>query len=292
MITFDDAFLAELKHISFVLGSMMADGMQGGKKSKLKGNSLEFSDFREYIPGDDFRRIDWTAYGRLDKLFIKVFMEEKEAVFRIFVDTSRSMNVGTLKSETTLKLTAALSYIVLDKMDRAYVYSLEGKTANPYLKSITNKNSFYQLLDRMGQTQFNHNDDIVKSLVSSPINTKGMSIWISDFLLEGGSARIEEALRYLGYKKQQIVMIQVMSPEELNPDMLGDYEIKDSETGGCLNITVTPKMREKYKKRLKDYNTEISRLANKYGAKYILVDSTKSLEEIIFKQLLTAGVVN
>ena len=91
---FDQEFFAKLNNLAIAMNTRMTYGIGGGRKSNAKGNSVEFSDFREYRLGDDIRRIDWNAYGRFDKLFVKLFMEEKEGLFQIFLDASKSMDFG------------------------------------------------------------------------------------------------------------------------------------------------------------------------------------------------------
>ena len=128
---FTDDFLKKLNKINMNLTLRLSSGYQGGRKSKAKGVSVEFSDYREYIKGDDFRRIDWNAYGRFDKFFIKVFMEEREGIFNFFLDTSKSMDYGKEnKKIMALKIVAALSYIAINNLDRVNITTLESGNIN------------------------------------------------------------------------------------------------------------------------------------------------------------------
>ena len=116
---FDGEFFEKLNTLKMSLDMRLSQGLSGARKSSAKGVSVEFSDFREYVLGDDIRRIDWNAYGRSDKLYIKQFMEEKEGIFQIFVDTSRSMSFGEIpKAKMALQTAGALSYIILNNLDR------------------------------------------------------------------------------------------------------------------------------------------------------------------------------
>ena len=126
---FDQDFFNKLNNLAIAMNARMSYGMSGGRKSSAKGSSVEFSDYREYIPGDDIRRIDWSAYGRLDRLYIKQFMEEKEGVFQIFVDASKSMAFGEPpKTRQALQLAGALAYLVLNNLDRVYVSQMQEGT--------------------------------------------------------------------------------------------------------------------------------------------------------------------
>ena len=151
---FDKDFFNKLNNINLNVKLRLSQGAQGGRKSHAKGVSVEFSDFREYTPGDDFRRIDWNAYGRFDKLFIKLFMEEREAIFNIFLDCSKSMDYGQAnKSHMALKVAASLSYVVLNNFDRVYV-NLLGDGGIESTKGASGKLTFQRLLKELSSTEF------------------------------------------------------------------------------------------------------------------------------------------
>ena len=125
-VLFDGEFFARLHTLRMSNKMKLTSGMSGGRKSSAKGNSVEFSDFREYMLGDDIRKIDWNAYGRMNRLFIKLFQEEKEGRFRIFLDGSKSMDYGERKkSVLARRIVAMLSFIVLNNLDRVYVNQIK-----------------------------------------------------------------------------------------------------------------------------------------------------------------------
>ena len=213
---FNEDFFKKLNKINMYINFKLTGGTQGGRKSKAKGVSVEFSDYREYAPGDDFRRIDWNAYGRFDKFFIKVFMEEREGVFNFFIDKSKSMDYGKdNKKDTALKIVAALSYIALNN---------------------------------------------------------------------SGLESLEAGLKYLAYKKQEIILVQVLCEEEINPEFNNEITLIDSETGENIKLSVTPSLIKDYKETLKKYNDSIEALARKYGGKLITVNSSMNIEEIILNE--------
>lgn len=151
---FNSEFYSKLHTLRMSIAMRLAAGMSGGRKSNAKGNSVEFSDFREYQLGDDIRRIDWNAYGRFDKLYIKLFMEEKEGIFQIFLDTSKSMDFGEAnKGVCAARIAAALSYVVLENSDRLYLNLMkEGKLETP--KSYTGKQAFSKVIDYLEGVKF------------------------------------------------------------------------------------------------------------------------------------------
>ena len=128
----DAKFYDSLRGLRLAVGHKSSMNLSGNRKSVQKGASAEFSDFREYLPGDDIRRIDWNAYGRLDRLYIKEYMEEKEALVSILIDTSASMDYGSRKkSRLACELAAVLAYLSLNNMDRVAVYDMR-RMRQPY----------------------------------------------------------------------------------------------------------------------------------------------------------------
>jgi uncharacterized protein (DUF58 family) len=196
----------------------LSQGMSGIRKSSAKGSSVEFSDFREYMLGDDIRRIDWNAYGRTDKLYIKQFMEEKEGIFQIFIDTSRSMCFGEKpKSTMALQIAGALSYIVLNNQDRVYINEMKENSLTKG-KGVTGGAAFSHVLNDLNRMVFDGKTTLNKTILSRPVQVGGVSIIISDFMDENG---MEEALKYLAYRKQTIVLIQVLAKEEVEVNYEG-----------------------------------------------------------------------
>lgn len=294
-IIFDEAFMQQLEQVQMGIALRLHEGMQGGRRSSAKGSSLEFSDFREYGPGDDFRRIDWAAYGRLDKLFIKVFMEEKEAVFNLFVDQSKSMAFGNpTKGKKSLQIVAALSYMVMKHQDRVHIRLLGDNVSGDEQREITpraGKQGFHELLSQLQTAHFNGKMDIGEQILKEPIRGKGVSIIVSDFLFPQGLETLEKSLAYLSYKKQQVILIQVLCKEEREPEETGDFELIDSETNKTVRVTLNPKLLEAYKERFKAYQVALQKLTQKYGAKYITVSAEESIEQIILKDFYHKQII-
>lgn len=288
---FDKDFFTKLNKINMALNFRLSNGTQGGRKSKAKGVSVEFSDFREYAPGDDFRRIDWNAYGRLDKLFVKVFMEEREGVFNFFLDKSKSMDQGDdNKGEMALKIVASLGYITINNLDRIIVSGLEdGNIVD--LGSGTGKRTFQKLLRDLNNIEFSGATNLGESIRKRKITGRGVSIVVSDFLNNGGLENLEEGLKYLAFKKQQIILVQVLSKEDMEPTIDEEVTLIDSETREEVKMTLNYKVIEEYKKALKTYNNNLKNMANKYGAKIVFVRSDESLEKVILDKFTRNNVV-
>ncbi len=280
-MVYDDTFNAEFyKSLSLFrinLRMRLAAGANGGRKSNAKGSSVEFSDFREYLPGDDIRRIDWNAYARFDRLFIKLFMEEKEGLFRIYLDGSASMNYGE-KSKIVLakQIAAALSYCILDHSDRVILNFLKGNRCETF-KGVTGKQGFSRITDNLSSMKPEGENDLLKSITSEDIKLRGMSIVISDFY----TSDLESVIKYLAHKKQEIYLIQVLSPEELHPELTGTFSLIDSETGKNLKVTGSSSLDRDYAAARDAFLKNIESLCKKYGAKYILASTENSYETIL-----------
>lgn len=285
---FDDDFFQKLNTLKLSLNMRLNQGMSGARKSGAKGTSVEFSDFREYMLGDDIRRIDWNAYGRMDKLFIKQFMEEKEGIYHIFLDTSKSMAYGEpKKSRLALQIAGALSYLVLNNLDRVYVTQVQENSLSEG-RGLSGRNSYKRILAELNNVSFDGRTTLSGSIMSRNIKSRGCSIIISDFLDPAG---IEPVLRYLKFKKQQIVLIQVLAREELTISKEGSLNLIDSETGEIVKVTVNRKMIEAYEAELQKLQYRLSVLAKKYEAGYVLAAADESIDRVMFEGLQSGGFV-
>lgn len=285
---FDTEFFNKLNTLKLSINMRLNKGMSGGRKSSAKGTSVEFSDFREYILGDDVRRIDWNAYGRMDKLFIKQFMEEKEGVFNIFIDTSKSMEFGAVKKSTrALQLAGALSYIVLNNLDRVYVTKVnEGSLVSG--KGITGRSSYKKIMMELEAMKFDGETSLSKAIKSRDITRRGVSIIISDFLDPAG---IEEGIKYLLYKKQEIILLQVLAREEVEVDIDGTVNLTDMETGKDLKITVNRQVLDNYNKQLLGLHNTLDSMARKYHMTYISCVSDEPFDKVLFEGFKNTGVL-
>lgn len=275
---FDKEFFAGLTRLSLVLKKKPRTGLGGGRKSAARGSSVEFSDFREYMLGDDVRYIDWNAYGRLDRLFVKLFMEEKEGIFHILIDGSSSMTYG--KDRKARQLAAMFAYMAVKNSDRTYVSFLYEDKKIYTTRGITGYRAFEELLLTLEQMQFHGKTDLFGSIQKLPFHGQGMTIIISDFF---DSSDKEELLRFLTYKKQEIVLLQLLSEEEKKPFFEGSSNLIDEETGEELRLTMTNQTRKAYTKSLSMMEEGLSRAAGKYGAIYLPCVAQKGAERILLE---------
>lgn len=284
----DAKFYDALVRLRLSIGHKSSMSMSGNRKSVQKGSSAEFSDFREYMPGDDIRRIDWNAYARLDKLFIKEYMEEKEAVVSILIDTSASMNYGEeKKSELALSIAAALSYLALSGMDRVVVYDMK-RMANPYIVT-GGKKGYPRLLKWLEQLSFGGAADIHTAIRQMAMKGPGMTILISDFLTDsvvnGPEEEIEKLMKYLDYRRQKTVMLHVMAEEELEIGLSGTYHLIDMESQEQLRITMNAEAIRDYQKGLQNFLNKLQQSCRRTGSSYVLCSTARDLYQLIFEDL-------
>ena len=276
---FDSNFLQKIQQVTLYAGFSLDGSSAGNRKSRSTGSSVEFSDYREYTPGDDFRRIDWNAYGRFDKLFIKLFMEEREAPITIFLDVSKSMDWGEPnKSIASRRLAAALGYMGLSGFDRISLVCIND-CVQKLCRNVRGRNFFNRLTDMLETVGYSGESNLQKALEGYSLQTgRGITVIISDFFSAGS---FEEVLKYCKYKKQEIYICHILSPQELQPDINDSVRLIDSETGHDLNITVTPALMNAYGKSLDSFKNLLQKACFKYGAHYSLFSSGMRLEEMV-----------
>ncbi|QZY56103.1 DUF58 domain-containing protein [Crassaminicella profunda] len=282
----DSTLLRKLDRLKLNTNLLLNQGYNGGRKSNGKGSSIEFSDYKEYVLGDDFRKIDWNAYGRFQKLYVKLFEEERQASVNIFLDTSLSMDFGNpKKSLIAKKIASALSYISLSNLDAVNIYS-NGENELKETGYFNGKNTFQGLLKNMEKASFFSKNDLFQ-FIKKKNYKKGITMILSDLY----SDYVEESIKYLSYKNQRIIVLHVLSKEELAPDLKGDLRFIDSETEEEKDVSVTNPVLKAYEKTLKNFIREHKEICRKYGCKYILVSNEISIEEILFDQLVKHGIL-
>ena len=277
---FDAAFYASLQRFTLAVHSKMNAGMGGGRKSNAKGTSVEFADFREYQLGDDIRRIDWNAYGRMNKLFVKLFMEEKEGRFHILTDCSASMDYGeTGKFTRARQIAAMLSYMVLRNLDRVILTELREEGVRRS-SSMTGRQSFQKILTMLEQYETAGRVDLYQAVQRIPFHGRGVTFLLSDFM---DQPYMEELCRYLLYQKQEVVFIQVLAKEELFPELEGDYKLLGVEDGKEVRISFSGSVVKHYQEVLEKRKRQLAGLAAHYQITFLSVSTGEDLEQVLAK---------
>ena len=284
----DAATLQRLDTLALLARRAVASGRPGMRRSPLAGSSMEFADYRRYTPGDDFRRIDWRAYARLERLFLRLFEAEENRQVTVLVDCSDSMQHGE-KAALATKLAAALAYIALKSEDSVLVGALTDRLA-AYRRAgsgghaLWSVGAFLSQLPQAGATDLNRALYDLGRVITEP----GLAVVISDFLSPSG---YQTGLRSLARMRQEVALVQVLAPDEIEPDLQGDWQLCDSEGGGSIDVSITPAVLEAYRRRLEMYMQEIASFAHDHAMTYAMVPSGTALLDVVQRLLKQVGVV-
>ena len=282
--------LQRLDSLALLTRRPMATGRPGRRRSPLAGSSMEFADYRRYAPGDDFRRIDWRAYARLERLFLRVFEAEENLPVTVLLDCSDSMHHGQpAKMALATQLAAALSYVALKCEDSVIVGALTDRLAahrraGSGKHAIWSVGEFLQRLPRSGTTDLNRALYDLGRVIHSP----GLTIIISDFLAPGGYQTGIRAVRQL---RQEVAMLHILSPDELEPDIQGDWRLQDSEGSGAVDVSISPNVLAAYRQRLSAFTQELAAFAHSYAMTYTLIPSDTAILDVVQRILRQVELV-
>ncbi len=292
----DDGFISRLETLSFHMGIPMRGFFGGNHRTKSYGSTVEFADFREYVLGDDLRHIDWNLYSRFEKHFIKLFVDERQMITQVFLDCSASMEkINPNKAKFALKTSAAIGYLAIHNMDRLQLHMIHGNKAESVEGVITGKDAYYRAVSKLETVDFYGEVNIDDAILSIPEigSNDGLCVIVSDFLSENNW---KKAVDYLLYKKKQVILIQVLTPQEIDPGYTGRIQLVDCETTHPLDdrnfkMKISKSDIEAYKLALKDYQDDIKKFCTSRGVHFIVANSEESIEKLIFQKLEQVGTV-
>lgn len=282
-------FLRKIERLSLVAKRLFPGKLRGERRSTKRGSSVEFADYRNYSTGDDFRRVDWNVYARLEKLFLKLFVEEEDLHVYILIDASRSMEFGSpTKFLYARRIAAALSYIALANLDRVGLSSLSGPTA-AILSPKRGKQSAFGVFEWLKSIEASGETIFADSLRDFCLRTTqpGLAIVISDFF----DPDYQKGLSALLSRKFELSLIHVMDQEEVSPTLVGDLLLVDSENNDRREVTVTQALLRKYNQRLSMFCQEIEDYCSRYGCNYVRVTNQSPFEDLILSYLRRRGMV-
>jgi uncharacterized protein (DUF58 family) len=286
----DPDFMSRLERLEIISRKIHSARNKGERVSKRKGESAEFADYRNYVSGDDLRHIDWNIYARLEKLFLKLFLEEEELNVSILVDVSKSMDTGEPpKALYAKRIAAAIGYIGLCNYNRLNFYAYSDKIVG-FLASLRSRRMMsrvVQFLEALPIDGKSHFAAAAKQFAMRHTQ-KGVALVVSDFLDKGG---FEEGLRYLLGRHLDIYVLQVLSPEELQPELVGDLKLLDCEDGDVAEITVSRPLLDRYKANLQAYCESLRDYCNQRGISYVLAPTNHPFEALILSYLRQRGLV-
>ncbi len=292
----NDGFFGRLETLALHLRRDLL-GFFGGKHLvRTYGQTVEFADYREYMPGDDIRRIDWNLYSRFEKHFLKLFTDERQMHVQIFLDCSASMGrENPKKANYAIGLAAAIGFLAVHNMDKVSFHLVKDAHAENPFGTIVGKNAFFDSISQLENVTFEGEAELSVAIsgVHNTGTNDGLTVIISDFLTEKDWRR---GVEYLAYKKRQILLLQVLTPEELEPLYDGRCELIDTEAGSMydeknMKLRITRGMQEAYSAALADYRNELSDFCVSRGAGFLSVSTDRPIEKALFADLLKAEVI-
>jgi uncharacterized protein (DUF58 family) len=303
--------LRRLEQFQLLAARRAKSSAKGERRSRARGQSVEFADYRNYVHGDDFRYLDWNLYGRLDRLFLKLYEEERELPVRIFLDASESMTFGTpVKFDFARQVAAAIGYVALCGFDRVSVIPFPdlSSTAQPSselgtrnselsaelasrgaLRSVRGRKSALTFFQNLGQLSACGTANLNEALRRGALEARqaGVAVVLSDFLDPAG---YETGLNALVGRGFQVNAVQILAPDELNPATYGDLRLVDAETGGIQEVTFGRYRLKAYQQTVQNFCQRLREFCQARGVRFFTATSDTALEQLLLKQLRQAEV--
>jgi uncharacterized protein (DUF58 family) len=288
------SLLRKLERMRLVSRRPMRGQVLGSRRSMKHGASVEFSDFRDYSAGDDLRYVDWKAYGRLEKLYVKLFREEDDLSVHLLFDTSQSMDFGEPVTKLFFgkQLCAALGAIALMAFDRCSITALS-ESGSGRAPTLRGRGSVTHLFRHLSSLRAQGQSSVASALMryAQAVSAPGVLVIVSDFYEHG----LTRALLARASRRLDVVLVHVVSPEELDPGLnlgiSGDVRLVDSETQSTVELTLTPGVLQAYRARFEAFSADLERVAKSAGAGYVRVSTDDSLEEIVLGTLARRRIV-
>lgn len=283
-------FLKRLDRLELETRRILGGVIKGDRRSRKKGVSIDFADYRHYVRGDDLRFIDWNIYGRLDRLFIKIFHEEQDLQCHLLLDTSKSMRFGQPgKLDYARQIAAGIAYVGLTGSDKIGIscFREEASGALPAARGRHNVRrmlAFLEGLEADGRTSLH----AAAREFTQRVKGRSVVVVISDFLDPAG---FEPALRYLIRETLDVFVIHVLAPQEIRPEITGHVEMHDVETNHKLELTITPRLRDTYMRNVEAFCRKIKDYCVRYGMSYTFAPTDLPIEELLLKRLREDGLI-
>ena len=287
----NEGFLQQVETLQSLLKNNVGGLFGGNRKSKLYGSSCEFADYRDYIPGDDITKIDWNVFARTDKLYQKLYLDERQMHTRIYIDVSRSMEYGkSQKADQAIRIAAVFAYLSLNEMDKVSVYTIREKRVECVIDGMVGRDAYLNSVGKLNEITFGGDSMISEAILPSSVGRgDGMTILISDFLTDND---YEDAIHYFTENRRDLLCVQVLSRDELNPQSRGKMHFFDSEnTGRTYRKNIDREIARAYKEALQYVTERIRGFCMARGASFAQVCADDDIMDIFFGKLIDLGVL-
>jgi uncharacterized protein (DUF58 family) len=307
----NEEFLRKIDRLTLVSKRVRAGSMKGERRSTKRGTSVEFADYRDYTPGDDLRQVDWNIYARLERVFLKLFEEEEELTIHVLIDCSRSMDWSGPSSDLILEegvspadprfnkllyakqTAAAISYMALAAMDRVSLAALfsgrsGSETRLPMMRGKTQTVRMIRFVEEL-PAGAGGNLNVALRNYASTTRQPGLLFLISDLFAPGGCFEGIRALQGAGH---EVVLLHVLSPDEVNPSVRGDFKLVDSETGESQEVSIDTNALEAYRREFENWQRDLMDFCRRRSVNYIQVETNTSFEDLVLHYMRRRGLVN
>ena len=294
---FDEEFQRRLEVLALASRRVYAGRLRAERRSKKTGSGIEFADHREYVPGDDFRSLDWNVYQRTGRLLVRLFEEEEDLSVYFLLDVSRSMGAiskedGGDKLRYGKRLVAALAYVALANLDRVSIVGLTGESEAPTerLQPTRGKRRIFKVFEFLRPLVAKGPTSLAGSIRTFAAQNKrrGLAILVSDLYDPAG---FEDAINQLRYAKFDPHVLHIVDPSESKPALHGDVQIVDCETGEAREITVTPRLLAQFEKAREAYLKEIEDFCGEKGVAYFRMSTDVPFDEAVLHVLRGGGLL-
>ncbi len=289
-LAINEEFLQQLERLQMLVKNNVAGMFGGNRQSKSYGSSCEFADYRDYIAGDDVTKIDWNAFARFDKLYLKLYLDERQMHTRIYIDASRSMEYGDgKKALQAIRVAAAIAYLSVCEMDKVSIFAVKENKIEDVV-GMVGKDAYMNSILKLNDIEFSGDCCISEAILPSSVGYgDGMSVILSDFLTDND---FETVIDHLADKKRHVVCMQILSKEELLPQVRGKVHFFDSENADRFyRKNIDKEIITAYKKALAWATERIRNYASARGGDYLLVSAEDSVTKIFFENLVEMGVL-
>lgn len=285
----DPAFVARLEGLRLLLKNRHRGGARGERLGRRRGASLEFAEHRDYASGEDLRHLDWNLLARLDRPYLKTYVEEEDLYVSFLLDASASMGFGTpSKLDRARRIVAALAYLALGNLDRVSLAVFD-RSLRSLRPAVRGKASIFSLLARLASLEARGETRISSGLSTfarSRASRPGLAIVLSDFLDGEGAVA---GLRSLAARGHELLCLHFV--DEDGEELEGDLLLEDAETGETLEVTVNQDLLQRYRDQERAHREGLHRAATALGGRVLLVDGQRSLESVVLESLRQRGVV-
>ncbi|MGH7390107.1 MAG: DUF58 domain-containing protein [Candidatus Rokuibacteriota bacterium] len=281
---FSSDFLAQLERLSLASRRAFRGRVKGERRSPRKGQSVEFSDYRPYGPGDDLRYVDWNIYGRLDRLHVKLFVDEEDLCLHLIVDASASMGFGRpTKLAYATRLAAAVGFVGLVNLERVGVGVLREKVSEGW-SPVRGRNQFVKMVDFLSAVRSGGATSLNEGLANYAMRSRepGVAVIVSDLLDPAG---FETGIRALLERRFEVHVVHLLAAEELNPTVTGDLRLHDSETGEVRELSVDGDALRAYRQRLQHFLERAEAFCRGREIGYRRASTDVPVEEFVLAEL-------